>query len=85
MMTLNAGGIQLVKVVGSQIGVGFLLPQDMGNDHQQTVGDGDNGLLSSSPLPHLPLLFTFLCQWITSAMSLERLKFKLDRVSACTR
>ena len=55
MMTLNAGGIQLVKVVGSQIGVGFLLPQDRGNDHQQTVGDGDNGLLS--PTPFTPALY----------------------------
>jgi hypothetical protein len=49
MVTLNASGIQFVKVVRSQIGIGFLLPQDMVNDHQQTVRDGDNGLLPSSP------------------------------------
>ncbi len=48
MMTLNASGIELVKVVSSEIRVRFLLPQDMVNDHQQTVGDGDNGLLSPS-------------------------------------
>ena len=48
MMTLNASCIELVKVVSSEIRVRFLLPQDMVNDHQQTVGDGDNGLLSPS-------------------------------------
>ena len=48
MMTLNASGIELVKVVSSEIRVRLLLPQDMVHDHQQTVGDGDNGLLSPS-------------------------------------
>ena len=46
MMTLNASGIELVKGVSSEIRVRFLLPQDMVHDHQQTVGDGDTGLLS---------------------------------------
>jgi hypothetical protein len=37
MVPLNASGIQLVKVVPSEICVGLLLPQDVIQDDQQTV------------------------------------------------
>ena len=48
MMTLQCERYRACQSSKPEIRVRFLLPQDMVNDHQQTVGDGDNGLLSPS-------------------------------------
>jgi hypothetical protein len=45
MLTLTAS---VSKESASAFRVRVLLPQDMVHDHQQTVGDGDTGLLSPS-------------------------------------
>src|SRR5258708_37902286 len=43
MMALQALGLEMVKIVGSQVLVGHLVAQHVVATDQQTVGDGEHG------------------------------------------